>query len=154
MNSSLQRIPKPARFAAGAAGGFVVAVAAVIVTAQAAGFHLDLGGKPVAAAAAPSPAASPLPAVGPSPAAMQSPAAASRRAIVAAEAQVLGLKPKDLTADIKGGQKVAQLAQAKGLSQDQFRAALIAAVQASPSLPAATQQALVRKLQSAPIPNW
>jgi hypothetical protein len=132
----------------------IVAVAVVVITAQAAGLHLDLGSKPLAAAAAPSPAASPVPAVSPSPGAMQSPAAASRRAVVVAEAQILGLKPKDLTTDVKGGQKVAQLAQAKGLSQDQFRAALISAVQASANLPAATQQALVQKLQSGPIPNW
>ena len=154
MNTSLQRIPKPVRFAAGAAVGFLVAVGVVAVTAQAAGFHLDYGNGPSAAAATPSPSASPQPAASPSPGAMQSQAAAGRQAVVAAEAQVLGLKPKDLTADIKAGQTLSQLALAKGISQDQFRAALIAAVQASPNLPAAAQQSAVQKLQTGPIPYW
>lgn len=143
------KISKPVRFAAGAVGGLIVAAGVVAVTAQAVGFHFDFGSSPVAAAT-PAPVASPSPGAMPSPA----PAAAGRRAIVAAEAQVLGLKPKDLMTDVKGGQTVAQLAQAKGLSQDQFRAALISAVQAMSSLDPATQQSLIQKLQTGAIPLW
>src|SRR5579871_2772111 len=135
MNISLSRIPKPARFATGAVLGLLVAGAVVAVTAFATGFRL---GGPAAPSVAVAAAPSPTPSAAPSPRASGA-QATSRRAIVMAEAQVLGIKAKDLTADVKNGQTVSQLAQQKGLSEDQFRAALIKAVQAS-SLPSATER--------------
>jgi hypothetical protein len=46
------------------------------------------------------------------------------RAIFESEADVLGLKPQTLRADLKAGQKVSDLAKAKGMNKDQFAAAL------------------------------
>lgn len=153
MNASLARIPKPLRFAAGAAGGLLVAAGVVVVTAQATGFHL--GGQPaaVSAAATPAPTPSAAPTPMPSQPAMNSGQAAGRKAVLAAEAQVLGLKPKDLVTDVKSGQTVAQLAQQKGLSEDQFRTSLVTALQSS-NLPSDTLQPLLQKLQTGAIPYW
>ena len=46
------------------------------------------------------------------------------RAIFQSEAEVLGITPKELRADLRSGKTVAELAQAKGLSKDQFAQAL------------------------------
>jgi len=48
------------------------------------------------------------------------------RAVFASEADVLGITPKTLRADLKAGQKVSDLAKAKGLTKDQFETKLIA----------------------------
>ncbi|HYM66027.1 MAG TPA: hypothetical protein VEW68_01925 [Patescibacteria group bacterium] len=57
---------------------------------------------------------------------------ADRRAIVRAvfvsEADVLGIAPKTLRADLKSGQKVSDLAKDKGMTKEQFSAALVARV--------------------------
>jgi uncharacterized protein YaiL (DUF2058 family) len=45
-----------------------------------------------------------------------------------AEADVLGIKPEELRKDLKAGQKVSDLAKAKGMSEQQFAARLSAAV--------------------------
>ena len=49
---------------------------------------------------------------------------ADRHAVAAAvlesEADVLGMKPEDLRKDLKAGQKVSDLAKAKGITQQQF----------------------------------
>jgi len=51
---------------------------------------------------------------------------AVRLAVLEAEADVLGIKPEELRKDLKAGQKVANLAKAKGLTEAQFGAKLIA----------------------------
>ncbi len=51
---------------------------------------------------------------------------AIRRAEVEAEADVLGITPKALIADLRAGQKVADLAKDKGMTKEQFETRLIA----------------------------
>jgi len=50
------------------------------------------------------------------------------KAVVDSEADVLGIKPEDLRKDLKAGQKVSDLAKAKGITEDQFEARLTAAL--------------------------
>jgi hypothetical protein len=51
---------------------------------------------------------------------------AVRLAALEAEADILGVKPEELRKDLKAGQKVSDLAKAKGLTEAQFGAKLIA----------------------------
>jgi hypothetical protein len=51
---------------------------------------------------------------------------AIRRAVVEAEADVLGIKPEQLLKDLKAGQKVSDLAKDKGMTKEQFETRLIA----------------------------
>ena len=53
---------------------------------------------------------------------------AVRLAVLEAEADVLGIKPEDLRKDIKAGQKVSDLAKAKGITEAQFEVRLGAAL--------------------------
>lgn len=55
-------------------------------------------------------------------------------AVVEAEADVLGIKPEELRKDLKDGQKVSDLAKAKGMTEEQFAARL--AVNLKPRLEA------------------
>ena len=48
-----------------------------------------------------------------------------RRAVIEAEADVLGIKPAELVKDLKAGQKVSDLAKAKGMTKEQFAARLV-----------------------------
>lgn len=43
-----------------------------------------------------------------------------RTAVIEAEADVLGISPQTLVKDLKGGQKVSDLANDKGITKDQF----------------------------------
>ncbi|HZQ48907.1 MAG TPA: hypothetical protein VFB69_01215 [Candidatus Dormibacteraeota bacterium] len=51
---------------------------------------------------------------------------AVRLAALEAEADILGIKPEELRKDLKAGQKVSDLAKAKGMTEAQFGAKLIA----------------------------
>lgn len=51
---------------------------------------------------------------------------AIRRAVVESEADVLGITPKTLRADLRKGETVAELAKAKGMTEEQFETKLIA----------------------------
>jgi hypothetical protein len=51
---------------------------------------------------------------------------AIRRAVVEAEADILGLKPEQLVKDLKSGQKVSDLAKDKGMTKEQFETKLVA----------------------------
>jgi hypothetical protein len=51
---------------------------------------------------------------------------AVRRAIIDSEADVLGIKPEALVKDLKAGQKVSDLAKAKGMTKEQFATRLVA----------------------------
>jgi hypothetical protein len=51
---------------------------------------------------------------------------AVRMAVLESEADVLGIKPEDLRKDLKAGQKVSDLAKAKGMTEAQFAAKLVA----------------------------
>jgi len=50
------------------------------------------------------------------------------RAVFESEADVLGIAPKTLRADLKAGQKVSDLARDKGMNKEQFETRLIANV--------------------------
>jgi hypothetical protein len=104
------------------------ALAAKVVGAGAAAAMLSLGvAGGLAQAASPSPPPSPSSAAAPN-----GDTRADRRAVVAAvlesEAGVLGLKPEQLRADLKAGQKVSDLAKAKGMDKGQFTAKLLVAL--------------------------
>ena len=51
---------------------------------------------------------------------------AIRVAVIAAEADVLGITPDALVKDLKAGQKVSDLAKDKGVTQEQFETRLVA----------------------------
>ena len=51
---------------------------------------------------------------------------AIRRAVVEAEADLLGIKPEQLLKDLKAGQKVSDLAKDKGMTKEQFETKLVA----------------------------
>jgi len=53
---------------------------------------------------------------------------AVRMAVLESEADVLGIKPEDLRKDLKAGQKVSDLAKAKGMTEQQFATKLDAAL--------------------------
>ena len=78
-------------------------------------------------------AASPSPNPTPTAAGTQQPAGdrhadrkAIRRAVVEAEADLLGIKPEQLIKDLKAGQKVSDLAKDKGMTKEQFETKLVA----------------------------
>jgi hypothetical protein len=103
------------------------AIAVKTVGAAGAAALLSMGvAGTLAQAASPSP--KPTPTVGanhttPDP---RSDRRAIRRAVFESEADVLGLPAKTLRADLRKGQKVSDLAAAKGLTKDQFATKLIA----------------------------
>ncbi|HEX6548227.1 MAG TPA: hypothetical protein VF134_05750 [Candidatus Dormibacteraeota bacterium] len=83
------------------------------------------------------------------------------RVIVEAEADVLGIKPEELRADLRAGKTVSQLAEARGLTKDQFADRL--ANQAKPGLDklvdskqiTADQEAKVlARIRAGHIPFW
>jgi len=51
---------------------------------------------------------------------------AVRMAVLESEADVLGIKPEELRKDLKAGQKVSDLAKAKGMTEAQFATKLVA----------------------------
>ncbi|HYW23500.1 MAG TPA: hypothetical protein VE953_05010 [Terriglobales bacterium] len=150
---NLANIPLAAKIYVGAMGGVALLGGGVAL-----GAHLGSGSaQPPSSTAivAPTPSASPAAA-----AATNGAAQAVRRAALAAEAQVLGVTQKQLSADFKSGKTVQQLATARGLTQAQFQAQFATAlkaqldqeVTAGTVTPAQEQQA-VKRLTAA-IPNW
>lgn len=117
-------------------------------------------GAPAAFAAAPSPAAA-APKAGAGDSSRHAAMRLIRRAEFVSEAQVLGVKPKDLRADLKNGQTVEQLAQAKGMDKSQFETALVAALK--PRLDALVDRgavtrgqadAAIDRIQKGHVPFW
>ena len=86
----------------------------------------------------------------PSPSASSTDTKADRRAVVAAmfasEADVLGLKPEELRKDLKAGQKVSDLAKAKGMTEAQFASKLVA--NAKPRLEALVDHKQITQAQA------
>lgn len=151
---NLANVPLAAKVAAGSIAGL-----AILGGGAAVGARLSSGVQ--ASAAAPVVVASPTPSSSPSgrPAANAA-AQAARRAALQAEAQVLGISSKQLNADFKAGKTVQQLAAAKGLSQDQFRAQFQQALKAlldqqvtAGTLTSNQEQMALTRLDAA-IPNW
>ena len=77
---------------------------------------------------------------------------AIRRAVIEAEADVLGLKPEELVKDLKAGQKVSDLAKAKGLTKEQFAARLI--VNLKPRLDALVDHKIITRAQADKVLDW
>jgi membrane-bound lytic murein transglycosylase B len=148
---------RPIKLAVGAAGGIVVAAGVVVITASATGLHLAGSSQPApvtASSPAPVPSASPMrPAADPA-------ARAMNQAAAQAEAQVLGIQPKELAADLRKGTTVHQLADQKGISQADFQARFKAAltplldqeVQRG-TLTAQQEQQFLKRVGTR-IPNW
>lgn len=81
--------------------------------------------------------------------------------LMADVATALGLSPADLTAQLKAGKSVKDIAAAKGLDETAFRAKFIAAVKAdldaqvaAGKLTAQQEQMALTRLQTAPLPDW
>jgi hypothetical protein len=105
------------------------AMAVKVVGGGAAATILSLGvAGGLAQAASPSPSPSPTT----STSSTSAESRADRRAVVVAvvesEADVLGIKPEQLRADLKAGQKVSDLARDKGMTKEQFEARKVAAL--------------------------
>jgi len=77
---------------------------------------------------------------------------AVRRAVIEAEADVLGIKPEELVKDLKAGQKVSDLAKAKGLTKEQFTARLIANLK--PRLDALVDHKVITRAQADRVLDW
>ena len=73
-------------------------------------------------------AASPSPTTKPVAAAKPAARVTVRLAVFESEADVLGITPKTLRADLKAGQKVSDLARDKGMTKEQFAAKLVLSV--------------------------
>ena len=120
------------------------AVAVKAVGAAGVAALLSMG---VVSAATPSPSPSPT-AAGTQPPASDSHAdrRAVRRAVVEAEADVLGIKPEELVKDLKAGQKVSDLAKTKGMTKEQFAARLTTKLK--PMLEALVDHKVITKVQA------
>ena len=71
---------------------------------------------------------------------------AIRRAVVEAEADVLGIKPEQLIKDLKSGQTVADLAKDKGMTKEQFETRLLANLK--PRLEALVDKKVITQAQA------
>ncbi len=91
-------------------------------------------------------AASPAPAPSPTATDHRTDRRAIARAVFESEADVLGLAPKTLRADLKAGQKVSDLARDKGMTKEQFETKLIANVR--PRLAALVDHKVITQAQA------
>jgi hypothetical protein len=87
--------------------------------------------------------------------------AAFRPALLSAEASTLGLTEATLKADLAKGMTLSQIAASQKVTEAQFRAGLVAkltpvldAAVTNKKLTAAQKQAIIKRLQSGPIPLW
>jgi hypothetical protein len=102
-----------------------IAVKTVGAAGAAALLSLGLAGG-LAQAASPTPNLTPTAGVNHSVPDPRSDRRAILRALFESEADVLGISPKTLRQDLRNGQKVSDLAKAKGMTKEQFEAKLIA----------------------------
>ena len=77
---------------------------------------------------------------------------AIRRAVIEAEADVLSIKPEELVKDLKAGQKVSDLAKAKGLTKEQFAARLVANLK--PRLDALVDHKVITRAEADRVIDW
>jgi hypothetical protein len=71
---------------------------------------------------------------------------AVRLAVFESEADVLGITPKQLRVDLKAGQKVSDLARAKGMTKQQFADKLVASLR--PRLEALVEHKVITQAQA------
>ena len=119
------------------------AVAVKTIGAAAAAAILSLG---VVQAAGPAPAPTPSASTKAPATDHRSDRRAIARAVFESEADVLGITPKTLRADLKKGQKVSDLAKDKGLTKEQFETTLIAGVK--PRLAALVDRKVITQAQA------
>jgi hypothetical protein len=141
------RIPLFAKVAAGAGGAGLLALGALTASA------------PVLAAATPSPQASAQPGQ------RHDDHRQDRRQIAkvvfAAEASVLGVKPEELRQDLKQGKTVSELAQAKGMNEQQFGQAVAKAAKPgldqlvdTKKITAGQEARVLQRLNGGHVPFW
>lgn len=102
-----------------------VAVKAVGAAGAAAMLSLGLAGG-LAQAASPSPKPTPSASASQGVPDPRADRRAIRVAVVESEADILGISPKTLRQELRKGQKVSDLAKAKGMTQEQFETKLVA----------------------------
>lgn len=122
-----------------------VAVKTVSAACAAALLSLGLAGG-LAQAASPSPKPSPTAAATNPASDPRSDRRAIRLAVFESEADVLGIAPKTLRADLKKGQKVSDLAKDKGMTKDQFETKLIGSLK--PRLAALVDHKVITQAQA------
>lgn len=155
----LTRMQNPLKLAIGAAGGLVVAVGVVAITAAAAGVDLTNS-----LHTSPSPTPPTVSSPSPPPRRVQAAANPAARlvnqAVIQAEAQVLGLKPVDLARSMRQGMTVHQLAAQRGIGQADFDARFATAVSAildqyvqQGQLTSQQKQQALQRLDTH-VPNW
>ena len=71
---------------------------------------------------------------------------AIHRAVFESEADVLGITPKNLRADLRKGQKVSDLARDKGMTKEQFETRLVASLK--PRLEALVEKKVITQAQA------
>ena len=150
-------LPAWARVAVGAAGALGVVGGTIALTAFVTGSNLD---QPPAELAAPTTTPSP-PAPTPRPSGTPNPALrVVAAAVLEAEAQVLGIQPRELRSDFKAGTTLQSLAAQKNISEAQFKAQLAADLKPildqdvqQGTITSAQEQAVLRRV-AAVVPNW
>jgi len=138
------------------------AMAVKIVGGGAAATILSLGvAGGLAQAASPSPNPSPTTSTSPTSAEARADRRAVRLAVVESEADVLGIKPEQLRADLKAGQKVSDLARDKGMTKEQFETRLIAALKprleqlvAHKQITQARADRIIDRISKGHVPFW
>lgn len=136
------------------------AMAVKVVGGGAAAAILSLGvAGGLAQAASPSP--SPTTSTSPNSAEARADRRAVRLAVIESEADVLGIKPEQLRADLKAGQKVSDLARDKGITKEQFEARMIVALRprleqlvAHKQITQARADRIIDRISKGHVPFW
>jgi hypothetical protein len=143
------------KLAAAAGGGLVLGAAVVATVAIATPRITTAGAVPTAP-----PVSSPTPIVPPGGAKADPAKRAVSRALVQAEAQVLGITPQQLQAALKQGTTVHQLADQKGVSQATFQASFVGDLttllgqDVSQGVIPQAQEATILQRYRSRIPHW
>lgn len=147
------------KLALGALGALGVAAGVAAVTVAGTGAAAGERRGPAAGETTVSLASSPPPAASPGPAAGAQNARAARTLVIAAEAQVLGLRPRELTAELMRGTTLHQVADRKGVGPADFQARYSARLTAlldqeveAGNLSAAQERQALQRLGT--VPNW
>jgi hypothetical protein len=157
----MRKLPAPLKLAVGTLGGAVVAIGVVVITASAMGFDLTAAhpASPAARAVTATPTPSPVPPAG---AGQASPAVrAVAQATAQAEAQALGVTPRALSAALRQGSTLHQVATRRGVSPAVFQAGFVKDLTAlldqdvkQGTLTATQEQAALRRLGAGLPPSW
>jgi hypothetical protein len=148
---------KPLELAIGVVGGLVVAVGVVVITASATGLDLTGALHPAASPAPAARSAGPVPGQGGQ---ATRTVRLANQAMLQAEAQVLGMQPRELTSDLRQGTTVHQLADRRGISEvdfsSRFQSNLTAILDGYVRQGQLTQEqeALALKRVGGRVPNW